>query len=188
MSLTLYFATSNSDKVREAQAILGLPIQQISMDIPEIQSLDVEEVVRVKALAAYNQTGKMTMVEDTGLYLDAWNGLPGAFIRWFLKTVKNDGICRMLASEVNRKATAKTSVAFFDGSSHHVFSGEVHGTVPLVPVGDSGFGWDSIFQPDECGKTFAQMTDEAKNQISMRRIALEKLRQYLTSASLWRRV
>jgi inosine/xanthosine triphosphate pyrophosphatase family protein len=57
--------------------------------LPEFQTLSVEEVVEEKAKAAYAQTGKSVLVEDTGLYFSAWNDFPGALIKRMMKTVNN---------------------------------------------------------------------------------------------------
>lgn len=172
----LYFATSNRGKLREAAAILGLPIEQIDVDLAEIQALDVEVVVREKAIAAYRATGKPALVDDTGFYVEAWHGLPGALVRWFVQTVGPAGICRMLDGVASRAVVARTAVALFDGSETIVSSGEVRGEVLPAPIGAGGFGWDAIFRPEGSDKTFAEMGDEEKNAHSMRRIALEGLR------------
>lgn len=180
----LYFATSNPHKHQELQAILGVPVTRIDIDLPEIQALDVIEVVRAKAIQAYEQTGKVVLVEDTGLGFAAWHGLPGALMRWFLQSVGNEGLCRMMAGETNRAAVAKTAIGMFDGREVVVCHGEVPGTISQQPAGDNGFGWDAIFQPnghrhDGHVKTFAEMTPEEKNRISSRRLAAEALRRRL---------
>ena len=179
----LYFATSNRGKLREARAILGCPIEQIDLDLPEIQALDVEAVVREKARAAYRATGKVVLVDDTGFYVEAWQGLPGALVRWFVGTVGPAGICRMLDGAASRVVTVRTAVALYDGRDDGdaaiVRVGELRGTIPPEPRGDGGFGWDAIFIPDGATTTFAQMTDDEKNGLSMRRLALEQLRALL---------
>ncbi len=183
MDNELYFATSNAHKHQELQAILGVPVARIDIDLPEIQALDVTEVVRAKAIQAYEQTGKVVLVEDTGLGFAAWHGLPGALMRWFLQTIGNEGLCRMMADEANRAATAKTAIGMFDGREVIVCHGEVPGVIAHQPAGGNGFGWGAIFQPEGQGaevKTFAEMTPEEKNRISSRRLAAEALRRRLT--------
>lgn len=119
------------------------------------------------------------IVEDTSLYFDAWKGLPGALVRWFLKTVKCEGLCKMMAGEKNRKAVAESAIAFCNGKATKIVLGKIEGSVPQKPKGKLGFGWDPIFIPQGFKKTFAEMTMEDKNQISMRKLALEKLRSHL---------
>jgi XTP/dITP diphosphohydrolase len=177
-----FLATKNNNKLREFNEILAdRKLEQISVELFEPQGVRVEDVVREKAEDAFNKTGKLVLVEDTSLEFEAWGGLPGALIKWFLDFRGNDGILKMLNEESNRKATAKTAIGFFDGSEAHVFVGEVSGTVPLTPQGDGGFGWDPIFIPDGYDKSFAQMTSEEKNSISMRRLALEQMKSKLSN-------
>lgn len=178
--MEIFLATSSSFKFSEAKEVISFPIQQISIDIPEIQSMSVDEVAQHKVVYAFQQIGERTLVEDTGLYINAWNGLPGALISWFIKSVGVDGICRMMSNESDRKAVAKTTVAYYDGTDMRLFSGEIHGVIPYSPSGSSGFGWDAIFQPRGYCKTFAEMLTSGKNSISMRRIAFLKLNDFFT--------
>lgn len=176
MKPKLFSATNNKNKIIEAENILNIPICQIDVELKEIQAIDVEEVIKEKAIEAYEKTGKLVLVEDTGLYFDSWDGLPGALIKWFLSTVGNEGICKMMETEENRKATAKTSVGLCNGGKPLIFTGVVKGVITQGPRGQHGFGWDPIFQPDGHSKTFAQMPPEEKNIISMRNIAFKHLR------------
>lgn len=175
----MYFVTSNENKVREAEAILGRRLRRANIDIPEIQSLDVEEVVKAKARAAFGRIKRPVLVEDTGFYIPALNNFPGPLIKWLLKTIGNQGICNLLKEEKNRRVTVKTCFCLYNGKKFRIFSGEKTGTMPKNPEGTSGFGWDPIFIPDNYKKSFAEMSSEDKNLISMRKIALEKLRQFL---------
>ena len=174
-----FFATKNENKLREVNEILGRNLEQISVELFEPQGVDVEMIVREKAEDAFHKTGKFVLVEDTSLEFAAWNGLPGALIKWFLDTVGNEGILKMLAGESNRKAVAKTAVGFFDGAQSRVFIGKVSGTIPEIARGTSGFGWDPIFIPDSHEKSFAEMTSIEKNTISMRKLALERMKTEL---------
>lgn len=175
----LLFVTSNAGKVREVEAILGAPVEQLDLDVPEIQTLDVEVVVRQKALAAFAAAGRPVLVEDTGLYLDALHGLPGALVRWFLATIGPEGICTLIPPGVDRGARARTALALCDGETVEVLTGEVPGLIVPGPRGEGGFGWDPIFQPIGTTRTFAEMDWEEKNVYSMRRKALEDLRTRL---------
>lgn len=175
----LLFVTSNPGKVREAEAILGHPIEQLALDLPEIQALDVDEVVREKARAAFAVANRPVMVEDTGLSIDALRGLPGALVRWFLLTIGTAGIAALIPSGVARGARATTAVAVCDGTTVDVFVGETAGEIVLHPAGEAGFGWDSLFRPTGATRTFAQMDLPEKNVFSMRRQALLQLRDHL---------
>lgn len=171
-----FFATKNENKLREVGEILGRSLEQISVELFEPQGVKVEDVVREKAEDAFHKTGKFVLVEDTSLEFVAWNGLPGALIKWFLDTTGNEGILKMLSGETNRAAIAKTAVGFFDGAQARVFVGEISGMVPETIRGTGGFGWDPIFVPDGHEKSFAEMTSAEKNAISMRKLALERMK------------
>lgn len=174
-----FFATKNDNKLREVNNILGYNLEQISLELFEPQNIKVEEVVKEKAKDAFQKSGKIVLVDDTSLEIAAWNKLPGALIKWFLNTVDNDGILKMLATEENRKAVAKTAVGFFNGEKSHIFVGEISGTIAKTVRGTEGFGFDAIFIPDGYEESFAEMSEIEKNEISMRKLALEKMRDGL---------
>lgn len=179
--ITVTFVTHSRDKITEAERILGQKLEHHYVDLPEIQSVQVEDVVIFKAKKAYSELGKTVMIEDTGLYIEAWNGLPGALIKWFVENVGDQGICRMMKDYPNRRAWAKTVVATYDGRSEPMtFIGEVEGHIALTPVGKEGFGWDSIFQPNGATKTFGEMLPDEKDKYSMRKQALQRLLAHFT--------
>ncbi|MGH8009486.1 MAG: non-canonical purine NTP pyrophosphatase, partial [Candidatus Binatia bacterium] len=97
----LTFITSNTDKLREVERILGRTLAQASLPLEEIQAIDLDPVVSHKAKQAYGHLGRPVLVEDTGLAFTAWHGLPGALIKWFLATLGTDGICKLLRGETN---------------------------------------------------------------------------------------
>jgi non-canonical purine NTP pyrophosphatase (RdgB/HAM1 family) len=176
----MIFATGNANKAHEIESMLGLEVHQLMVDLPEIQAVAVDEVISAKARAAYAVVGRAVLVEDTGLSVHAWKGLPGALVRWFLATVGNEGICRMVDNFDDRSATAVTCLGFFDGQDVHVFRGEMRGTIADDPRGTGGFGWDPIFIPEGWGKTFAEGTQDEKSAISMRRLSVEQLKAWLS--------
>ncbi|MEY4723178.1 MAG: RdgB/HAM1 family non-canonical purine pyrophosphatase [Candidatus Parcubacteria bacterium] len=159
--------------------ITGIPFASVSLDLPELQAISVADVVREKARAAFAVLGEPVLVEDTGLSFDAWNGLPGALIKWFLETVGNAGILRMLESESNRNASAVSRLCWFDGHDFHEFEGVVRGRVTTDLRGTGGFGWDALFIPEGHDVSFAEMTSEEKNSVSMRARAFLAMREAL---------
>lgn len=174
-----YFATTNDHKLREVSHILGYELEKMDLELTEPQDMDLEVIARAKAEEAFQKIGKPVLVEDTGWYFDAWNGLPGPFAKWFKETVGIDGVLKMMSSEENRKARGKTAVAYHDGKGVHVFVAEVSGVITREKRGDSGFAYDSIFIPDDQGKTFGEMTMEKKNSLSMRALAVNQLKKFL---------
>lgn len=172
--MTLYFITGNKGKLAEVQSILG-NVEALDVDLPEIQSLDAHEIIRAKLEEAKrHQTGEF-IVEDTSLYFEALNGLPGPLIKWFMKTIGNDGLNKIAETFGNSNAEAKTIVGYSNAQGEISFhEGTIRGTI-VAPRGE-GFGWDPIFQPEGHVKTFGELLAEEKNSFSMRRIALEKLK------------
>lgn len=174
--MTLYFITGNKGKFEEAKSILG-NIEQLDIELPEIQEIDARKIIRVKLLEALNHKKGEFFVEDTSLYLDCLKGLPGPLIKWFLKTIGNEGLYKITEKLGNNRAEAKTIIGYAKDREIHFFEGSANGKI-VSPKG-TGFGWDPIFQPDGFSKTFGEMSKDEKNQISMRRMALNKLKDYL---------
>ena len=177
--MKIFFVTGNENKLREASEILGFEVTSLSIDLPEEQEIEVDRIIESKARAAYEKVKHPVIVEDTGLYFEAMNGFPGGLIKWVLKSTGNEGVVTMLDGFGNRKAYAKTSIGYFDGVSLKIFSGTIKGNISKEPKGENGFGWDMIFMPENYEKTFAEMTNEEKNKISMRKIAFEDLKKFL---------
>jgi len=174
----LKFVTGNPDKLREAQAILGVDLGQAELpDLHEIQTYDVHTLVENKARQAHAILQCPVMVEDSGLLFEAWNGLPGALVKWFEQSVGCAGMLKMLEGFGDRKAVAQCLVAVYDGHEILIGKGEVTGTVSDRLRGDNGFGWDVIFIPEGHDRTYAEMTAEEKNAISHRRRAFESLKE-----------
>lgn len=181
--MDILLATGNEHKIREFQQLLDRPVQPIKVELAEIQAVEVKAVIEAKVREAYQLVGKPVFVEDTGLAFAAWNGLPGALIRWFLDRVGNEGLCQMLQSYEQTAATAETCIGYFDGNECHIFRGVVTGQIVRTPRGSGGFGWDPIFVPDGWEKTFAEMPEE-KNLISMRKLAVAQLKAFLGERGL----
>lgn len=176
------------------------------IDLPEIQSMDPKEIIWAKleeARAAFdlrvdqvmNTTDfqgevdpVMIMVEDTSLRGEGkLKGFPGPLVKHVADTLGLEAMvdaCQAIVGEdeeIGCTAITILGVSFPDGDIEY-FTGEVAGFM-YEPSGDMGFGWDPIFepseQPDDNPRTFAEMTPEEKNAISMRRRALEKLKKHL---------
>lgn len=177
---TLKFVTGNPNKVREARQILSLDLEHANLEgLFEIQTSSLDEVVRHKSGQAYEILKCPIMVEDSALIFSAWNGLPGALVKWFEKSVGCEGMIRMLASFEDRSAKAICQVAVNDGKEIFMAKGEISGTISRELKGNNGFGWDVIFVPDGDSRTFAEMSADEKNAVSHRRKAFEALRDLL---------
>ncbi len=188
--MTLYFITGSAGKFKEAQAVLP-ELQQLDLDLPEIQEIDAQKIIAAKLTAAQQHHAGSFIVEDTSLAIASLNGLPGPLIKWFLKKLGNDGLARIARSQntssvsdsssVLVNAEARTVIGYVD-EQHRVsfFEGVIKGSI-ILPRGERGFGWDPIFVPEGFDRSFAEMTLEEKNQLSMRRLAFNKLKQFLLS-------
>ena len=95
--------TGNAGKAAEYAAMLGIGVTPAKAELTEVQSLDVAIVAARKAADAYAQIREPVLVDDTGLTVHAWNGLPGALVAWFLDTVGAQGILTMTAG-LDRKS------------------------------------------------------------------------------------
>lgn len=172
-----YFVTGNASKFREAKKILPNLVQK-AIDLPEMQSLDIYEIVKHKLLSAFAQVRKPVVVEDQGLYLASLHGLPGPLIKWFLKTIGNAGLLKIVESFGNAEAYAIVLVGFYDGIRFKFFEGRQNGQI-VSAKGTNGFGWDPIFLPAGSKKTFGEMSLDEKTSGSSRSLAFTKLKKFL---------
>lgn len=193
MKRKLIVASKNDGKIKEIKKILdGLPIEIISMkeagidpDIEE-NGADFEQNAMLKAQAVYNLTSSMVIADDSGLEIDFLNGAPGVFTSRFAgestdQSEKNKKIIYLLKDiePQYRKARFVCSIAFMSEKIKFTVTGSVEGQISEKPEGYNGFGYDPIFYVPEYAKTFAELTENVKNQISHRADALHKLRKKL---------
>lgn len=168
--------TGNEAKAAEMGRLLGVSVAHKKISLPELQDIDVAVVARAKAEAAYKAIGTPVFVDDTGLYVNAWNGLPGALIAWFLDGVGIQGLLRMMQAWDDRSARVVTALGYCDEAGSKIFVGEVKGTITLRAQGKDGFGYDPIFMPEGQSKTFAEMSPAEKDTCSMRAIAANRMK------------
>lgn len=173
----LVVVTSNPNKLAEINEILSTNHQVSTIDLPEIQSLDLDQVVTHKARAAYQKIKKPVLVTDVSFEIKALTGLPGPFVKFFLKTLGSEGTVKLIRGR-DRSASATDAVAIYDGKTLKIFKGKVWGSVISHNKGTGGFGFDKVFVPKGYGQTFAQMPPSLKNKISHRGLALSKLKHF----------
>jgi non-canonical purine NTP pyrophosphatase (RdgB/HAM1 family) len=160
--------SGNSGKIAEARRIVGPALDAAEVDLPEIQSLDLTEVLRAKAWAAFEQLGRPVVVEETALELAALGGFPGPLVKWMLAAVGADGIARTALALGDARATARCALLAIDGERVLAAEGETHGTLVLPPRGEHGFGWDPVFRPDGRARTYAELGDAEKDALGHR--------------------
>lgn len=185
----LVFITGNQAKADYLAKWLGRSVPHQKVDLEEIQSLNLREVVEDKARRAYEMIGKPVLVEDVALCFDAFGGkLPGTLVKWFLTETGTEGMLKMLEGFDDRGATASIMYGLYDGTQLYTFEASVPGMVPteVRGTGDGwkgGMSWNSIFMPDGATKTYAEMTDEELKPFSHRAKAVQKLAAFLEQRS-----
>jgi XTP/dITP diphosphohydrolase len=188
--MKLIFATNNKHKVKEISHILDDRISLMSLaevnileDIPEDEPL-IEGNALFKARYVHKATGLDVFADDTGLEIEALNGLPGVHSARFAGENKDSAaniekVLAMLQGNENRKARFRTVIALIFKNREYLFEGTVSGMIIDNRRGSEGFGYDPVFIPDGYNETFAQMSLSEKNKISHRALAFEKLKAFL---------
>lgn len=169
------FVTGNIGKLREAERLLGRPIEHVRLDLPEIQSLDLRQVLEAKADAAWRQLGTPLLVDDTGLELAALGGFPGPLVKWLLESVGAGGIGDLAARLGDPRAVARCGLLYADGERRVLAEAAVAGEIVPAPVGGHGFGWDPVFRPAGATGTYAELSDAVKDRIGHRGEAWRRL-------------
>jgi len=180
----IVFVTGNANKLKEVVQILDTDtfhhkVVSQDIDLPEFQG-EPDEITRAKCLEATRHVEGPVLIEDTCLCFNALGGMPGPYIKWFLKPLGPAGLHRMLADFEDKSAYAVCTFAYHSGvpgDKVHLFMGRTEGHI-VAPRGPPGFGWDPCFEPTGYQLTYAEMTSEQKNAISHRGRALQKLRDF----------
>lgn len=186
----IVFSTNNEHKLEEVKSKIGKYYQIISLkdlgdetDIPETGDT-LEENALIKANYLFNKYGYNCIADDTGLEVAALNNAPGVYSARYAGEQKNseDNITKLLAElkdKEDRSARFRTVIALIKDGKRILFEGSVEGTITEERRGNSGFGYDSVFQPNGYNKTFAELTLEEKNTISHRAKAVDQLVLFL---------
>jgi len=193
--MKLVFATNNLHKINEVRHSLGDTIELLSLndigcdeDIPENQDT-LEGNAAEKAFYVYNKFNVNCFADDTGLEIEALNGEPGVYSARYAgkerDSQKNmDLVLNKLSIIKKRKERFRTVIYLIIEGKEMQFEGIVYGQILKERRGNTGFGYDPIFQPDESNLSFAEMSLEEKNTISHRGRAVQKLVEYLIQLTL----
>jgi len=185
----IVIASRNKGKIEEAQKILKeykiIPIKElgINIDVEEDQETFEGNAIKKAETISRALNGKMCIADDSGIEIEYLDGFPGVHTkRWHQGTdrERNLAIIEKLKGvpKEKRKVRFITAIALSDGKETICKTGNMEGFVAEEVRGKNGFGFDEIFELKD-GRTLAQLTQEEKNEISSRRIALESLRQKL---------
>lgn len=142
----IIFVTGNQNKADYLARFLDHPIDHKKIDLDEIQSLDLKEIIEHKVRQAYKKLKQPVIVEDSSLEFVALGGLPGPFVRFFVDNMSLETICSLLNGK-DRSAMAKCAIGFFDGKTLKIFEKKLKGSIAQEPAGKNGFDWDKIFIP-----------------------------------------
>lgn len=172
--------TGNPNKVKDIGLLLGVELERSDMELTEIQSMDVAEVVKHKAIEAYEALQLPVLVDDAGLTFEHWGQLPGALIKHFITNVGCDGLVEMLGRAENRNCYMECAMAYCDENGPQVFVGRVDGTVAHEQRGTNGWGYDTIVIPTGETQTCAEMEGEKYWKYSSRQRAVDVMKTELT--------
>ncbi len=185
----IVIASGNARKIKEAQEILkefkitSIKDAGIDIDVEEDKDTFEGNAIKKAEVIANKLNGKKCIADDSGIEIEYLNGFPGVVTkRWFEGTdrERNFKLIEKLKGvpKKNRKIKFTTAIALSDGKNTICELGIIDGFVAEEVRGENGFGFDEIFELEN-GKTLAELTQEEKNQISARKIALEKIKQKL---------
>ena len=188
--MKIVFATNNAHKLSEVAQVVGEKFELVTLrecgiteDIPENEPT-LEGNALAKARYVYSRTGLNCFADDTGLEVDALGGEPGVRSARYATDGHDDEANKRLLLErmqgvENRAAQFRTAVALIMDGEEYLFEGVVRGDIATEEHGEGGFGYDPLFFPEGGAKTFAEMSAEAKNEISHRGRAVRKLAEFL---------
>lgn len=182
----IFFATNNIHKFHEARKVLSeykIATGMLRVKSLEVQSDSLEEIAKASVIDAFRKCNLPIIVEDAGLFVEALNGFPGPYAAYVYKTIGNKGLLQVMKNVENRKAKFESAVTYCSVQLDlpMCFKGEAHGEITKEERnggGESGFGFDPVFQPENSGKTFAEMTVAEKNGYSHRANALRKFSEW----------
>lgn len=168
--------TGNPSKLKELKAIApaNLKFASLQIDLTEIQSLDLHEIVEDKVKRAFSVVNGPVMVEDVSAGLDDLEGLPGPFYKFFREKLGDIILVKLASIAKSDKVTIQCLAAYYDGDKMLFGHGIIRGSV-VQPRGKNGFGFDPVIVPNGQNLTMAEMLPEEKNNISHRGQAFRML-------------
>ncbi len=182
--MKVVYVTGNLHKAKHFSKMVGIDIENIAVDIDEIQSLSLTEIIEHKAKQAYEKVKRPVIVEDTKLTFNALGALPGPLIKWFLEELEVEGLCKLLDGYEDRSAIAGAAIAYYDGTNLEVFEKELMGKITDKPRGEDGFGWNVIFIPERATKTLGEMNEKELEAYYAKIKPFEEISELLNSTSI----
>lgn len=195
----ILIASNNSHKISEIKSVLyhsnlkllSLKDFGIAVDVVEDGNTLKENAFK-KAKEVYNILGIPALSDDTGLFVEVLNGEPGVYsARYAGEDATYEDNRNKLLGRLNSISDEKKNARFESVICFHVnekefyfFEGICEGTIIKEVRGTNGFGYDPVFLPKGFNKTFAELSDKEKNEISHRAIALQKFSKFYKSYNI----
>ena len=190
--MDIVFATHNNNKLKEVKQLLSNAYTIHSLDDINCHEEIIEDADSIegnallKARHVFENYGKACFADDTGLFVNALNGEPGVYSARYAGNAKNasanmDKLLNNLIDQNDRSAYFKTVIAFKSNEFEKLFKGICKGHILEHPKGNKGFGYDPIFVPEGHSESFAELSSEAKNNISHRGLAIKAFTTFLNS-------
>ncbi|MFT5858095.1 MAG: XTP/dITP diphosphohydrolase [Flavobacteriaceae bacterium] len=188
--MRLLFATSNLNKAKELSLLVPEKYELITLndidlneEIPETSDT-LEGNAQQKSNYIIENFSMDCFADDTGLEVNALNDEPGVRSARYAGEQRSDEdnmqlLLNNLSTKTDRSAQFRTVISLEMNGQKHLFEGIVTGNIRTKKSGVNGFGYDPIFEPENCGKTFAEMTTTEKNNFSHRARAFDKMIAFL---------
>jgi len=175
--MILKVVTSNPGKVieyRESLASFGIDIEHVKIPYDEIQTSRLEDVVKhgIQCLKASGLED--FIIDDSGMFIDAFGGFPGVYSAYVQKTIGNEGILKLMKNVKERCANFQCCIGCSINGNDIVVTGRCDGVILKKEAGTEGFGYDPIFSHDG-ERSFAELPLHEKNEVSHRGLAVKLL-------------
>ncbi len=177
MKKNITLITGNLNKAKQFSRYI--PIKHHKLDLDEIQSLDIDEVITHKAKQAYEILKTPVLVDDVSLQINALGKLPGTFIKFFIEELGREGLCQLIQPYKDKSALATVALGYYDGEKLKIIKTQITGRILDKPRGDKGYGWDALVLLDDFNKTYGEMETEELDKASIRNKAVQQLKEYL---------
>lgn len=188
--MELIFATGNSHKAAEVEAILRSRLPEVSVgtfsgESPAETGTSFLENARIKARNVFELTGKPAFADDSGIAVEVMGGAPGIFSAIWSGSrddVTNRELLLAQLADIgpeHRQASFVCTVCLVSEAGEVSFTGVWPGSISLAAAGAGGFGYDPVFIPEGFDVTAAQLPPEVKNSMSHRFLAMSQMADYL---------
>ena len=182
--MKIFFITGNKDKIKEAVYVFaksGIRVEGRKFKFQELVNLRLEDIVIDKAKQASNIIKEPFIVDDAGIFFEAYPNFPGVFTKYIFNVLGYEGILKLLKDK-NQKAYFKTVVAYREAPDEVLlFKGICRGIISSIVRGPVSYSspFNCLFMPLGCKRTFSEMSLDELSIFSHRAKALKKLLNYL---------